>query len=64
MAMFGMNLTKIQSLPVLGEEWQYYMYCDLEFNNYQSYLEMLQVLQPLTNDLKILGAYKQGEKYL
>jgi len=64
MAMFGMNLTKIQSLPVLGEEWQYYMYADLEFEDYQSYQEMLKVLGPLTSDLKILGEYKQGQKYL
>lgn len=64
MAMFGMNLTKIQSLPVLGEEWQYYMYCDLEFEDYSLFQEMLQVLRPLTNDLKILGEYKQGQKYL
>lgn len=64
MAMFDMNLTKIQSLPVLGEEWQYYMYCDLEFEDFRLYEEMLQVLQPLTNDLKVLGTYKQGQKYL
>lgn len=64
MAMFGMNLTKIQSLPVLGEEWEYYMYADLEFDDYESYQEMLEVLKPLTNDLVILGVYAQGEKYL
>ncbi|MCO5230521.1 MAG: prephenate dehydratase [Chitinophagales bacterium] len=64
MAMFGMNLTKIQSLPVLGEEWQYYMYADLEFNDFGSYKEMLEVLHPLTKDLKILGEYKQGQKIL
>lgn len=64
MAMFGMNLSKIQSLPVLGEEWQYYMYADIEFEDYESYKEMLKVLQPLTNDLKILGEYTQGQKYL
>lgn len=64
MAMFGMNLTKIQSLPVLGEEWQYYMYCDLEFEDFRLYEEMLKVLQPLTNDLRVLGTYKQGQKHL
>lgn len=64
MALFGMNLSKIQSLPVLGEEWQYYMYADLEFGDYESYKEMMKVLQPLTSDLKILGEYTQGQKYL
>jgi prephenate dehydratase len=64
MAMFGMNLTKIQSLPVLGEEWRYYMYADIEFGNFVDYKEMLKVLQPLTSDLKILGEYVEGQKYL
>lgn len=64
LAMFGMNLTKIQSLPVLGEEWQYYMYADIEFEDFESYKEMLKVLTPLTSDLKILGEYTQGQKYL
>ena len=64
MAMFSMNLTKIQSLPVLGEEWRYYMYADIEFENYDDYQEMLKVLHPLTSDLKILGEYVQGEKCL
>ncbi|MFN8237416.1 MAG: prephenate dehydratase [Chitinophagales bacterium] len=56
------NLTKIQSLPVIGEEWQYYMYADLEFENKQDYTQMLQEIEPLTTELKILGEYKQGEK--
>lgn len=64
MAMFSMNLTKIQSLPVLGEEWRYYMYADIEFDNYEDYQEMLKVLLPLTSDLKILGEYVQGQKCL
>ena len=64
MAIFGMNLTKIQSLPVLGEEWEYYMYADLEFKDYGSFQEMLEVLKPLTKDLIVLGTYSQGEKYL
>lgn len=58
----GINLTKIQSLPVIGEEWQYYMYADLEFNDIDSYKEMLKEIEPLTKELKILGEYKQGVK--
>ena len=58
----NINLTKIQSLPVVGEEWQYYMYVDLEFNDYDDYKKMLSEIEPLTKELKILGEYKQGEK--
>lgn len=60
----NINLTKIQSLPVIGEEWQYYMYADLEFNNVDEYRKMLLEIEPLTKELKILGEYKQGEKVI
>ena len=59
---YGINLNKIQSLPVIGEEWQYYMYIDLRFENRDDYRKMLAEIEPLTRDLKILGQYKQGEK--
>ncbi len=58
----NINLTKIQSLPVIGEEWQYFMYADLEFENIDEYKKMLIEIEPLTKELKILGEYKQGEK--
>ncbi len=58
----NINLTKIQSLPVIGEEWQYYMYADLEFDDIDSYRKMLLEIESLTKELKILGEYKQGEK--
>lgn len=58
------NLTKIQSLPVVGEEWQYYMYADLEFKDVDSYRKMLLEIEPLTKELKILGEYQQGNKIL
>jgi prephenate dehydratase len=58
----SINLTKIQSLPVVGEEWQYYMYADLEFEDVDSYKKMLLEIEPLTKELKILGEYTQGKK--
>lgn len=60
----NINLTKIQSLPVVGEEWQYYMYADLEFDDVDLYRSMLEKIEPLTKELKILGEYKQGEKLI
>lgn len=58
------NLTKIQSLPVLGEEWKYYFYADLEFKNSEAYQKAKSALEAYTIDLKILGEYEQGIKYL
>lgn len=60
----GINLTKIQSLPVLGEEWKYYFYADLEFDDAEAYREACRATRAYLYDLHILGEYKQGEKYL
>jgi prephenate dehydratase len=58
------NLTKIQSLPVLGEEWNYYIYCDLEFDALENYQNAKNEINHVVFDLKILGEYEQGNKYL
>lgn len=58
----GVNLNKIQSLPVLGEEWKYYFYVDLRFEEFADYRKMMDEIEPLTRDLKILGEYQQGAK--
>jgi len=58
----GINLNKIQSLPVIGEEWKYYFYIDLRFEDFAVYRKMLDEIEPLTRDLKILGEYQQGAK--
>lgn len=58
------NLTKIQSLPVLGEEWKYFFYADLEFDNIENYKKAKKEIKPYLFNLEILGEYKQGEKLL
>ncbi|HNF49824.1 MAG TPA: prephenate dehydratase [Chitinophagales bacterium] len=60
----NINLTKIQSLPVIGEEWQYYMYIDLEFTDESDFRAIINDIQPYTTELKILGAYAAGEKLM
>ena len=52
-----MNLTRIQSLPIPGKEWQYFFYADIKFETYQRYLQALQAVKPLIEDLQILGEY-------
>ena len=59
---YDMNLTKIQSLPIIGREWEYLFYVDLTFTDYARYQKALDAIQPLTKDLKILGEYAEGKQ--
>lgn len=54
---YDMNLTKIQSLPILGREWEYRFYVDLTFGDPVRYRQAVEAVRPLTNELKILGEY-------
>ncbi len=58
---YGVNLTKIQSLPIIGREWEYLFYIDVSFTDYDRYRQSVEAIMPLTRDLKILGEYKQCE---
>jgi prephenate dehydratase len=59
---YDINLNKIQSLPVIGEEWKYFFYVDLRFKEFANYRKMMDEIEPLTSELKILGEYQQGLK--
>ncbi|MDD2644897.1 MAG: prephenate dehydratase [Bacteroides sp.] len=54
---YQMNLTKIQSLPIIGREWEYQFYIDVTYSNYERYLQALTAIKPLISQLKILGEY-------
>lgn len=60
LSFYKLNLTKIQSLPIIGKEWQYMFYVDLHFNDYTRYKQAINAITPLTHDLKILGEYKDN----
>ncbi|MBR2064912.1 MAG: prephenate dehydratase [Bacteroidales bacterium] len=57
MSFYGMNLTRIQSLPIPGQEWQYFFYVDIKFDDYQRYEQAVTAVRPLMEDLNILGEY-------
>jgi len=56
---YNLNLTKIQSLPILGHEWEYLFYVDLTFTDILKYKQGLDAARPLMKDFKILGEYKE-----
>ncbi|MDR1556072.1 MAG: prephenate dehydratase [Tannerellaceae bacterium] len=62
LSFYDMNLTKIQSLPIIGREWQYLFYIDLAFSDYMRYKQALDAVIPLIKDFKILGEYAEGQQ--
>lgn len=55
---YNINMTKIQSLPIIGHEWEYLFYVDLSFSDYTRYKQSIEAIRPLTQQLKILGEYE------
>ncbi|MCM1108366.1 MAG: prephenate dehydratase [Clostridium sp.] len=64
LSFYKLNLTKIQSLPIIGKEWQYMFYIDLSFEDYTRYTQGIDAIIPLTQELKILGEYTDGKQSL
>jgi prephenate dehydratase len=59
LSFYDLNLTKIQSLPIIGREWEYLFYVDVAFGDPVRYRQGLDAVRPLMKDLKILGEYKE-----
>lgn len=58
------NLTKIQSMPIIGHEWEYLFFIDLTFDDYMRYRQSLDAIRPLTRNLRILGEYQIGRQQI
>lgn len=58
LAFYKINLTKIQSLPVIGVEWEYLFYIDVMFDDYERYIQSLDAIRPLCSKLRIIGEYE------
>lgn len=62
LSFYDMNLSKIQSLPIIGREWEYLFYINLCFTDYTRYKQAMDAIIPLTKDFKILGEYAEGKQ--
>ncbi len=54
------NLSKLQSFPIPGLDWQYYFHADLEFASMNQFDDVIECITPLTKRLRILGIYHKG----
>jgi len=57
------NLSKIQSLPILGKVWEYFFHLDLEFEQYDNYKRALNTIGKYATQIQILGEYQKGRKH-
>lgn len=60
LSFYDMNLSMIQSLPIVGKEWEYQFYINLLFSEYQRYIQAIDAIMPLCREFKILGEYAEG----
>ncbi len=62
LSFYHINLTKIQSLPIIGREWEYLFYVDVMYNEPTRFHQSIDAITPLTRDLRVLGEYKEGRQ--
>ena len=61
LSFYDINLTRIQSLPIIGREWEYQFYIDLTFSNFERYRQSIKAILPLVGNLKVLGEYVEDK---
>ena len=61
MAAYDLNLTKIESFPIMGKTWEYYFFIDFTCNGRVQWQQGTEALRPLTTDFRILGVYPEGK---
>jgi prephenate dehydratase len=56
----GINLSKLQSLPIPGSDFKYSFHADLEFDSLELFYKVIEKIRPLTEAVKIYGTYING----
>ena len=55
---YGLDMTKIQSLPIIDEPWKYSFFIDVTFKELPVFVEAIKALEEVSEAHKILGIYK------
>jgi len=59
----GINLSKLQSFPIPGSNWQYSFHADMEFENVDQFERVIEQIKPVTEELRVYGVYRKGETF-
>ena len=57
-----LNLTKIQSMPIMETPFQYSFFVDVVFEKYKHYEKAMKVLAIMTSHFKVLGEYRNRKQ--
>lgn len=57
----GINLSKLQSMPIPGTDFMYSFHADMEFETVAQFDHVIAVIKPLTEGITVLGVYKNGK---
>ena len=57
---FNLDMSKIQSMPIIESPWKYSFFIDVTFENYDEFLKAVGILEVMTEQLTILGTYKNS----
>lgn len=59
-----LNLTKIQSLPVIETPWKYAFFVDVTFDDYAYFKKALSLVELMAEDAQVLGVYSDHLKQI
>jgi prephenate dehydratase len=60
----GVNLSKLQSVPIPARTWKYSFHADMEFETQYQFFDVMESIAPLTEQVRIFGIYKKGKTIL
>lgn len=58
----NLNLTKIQSLPIIETPWKYAFFVDMTFDRFSDYSKAKSLLEIMTEGFKVMGEYSNAQK--
>jgi len=56
-----LNLSKIQSLPIIEDPWQYSFFVDVIFKEEKQFDNVLEEMKKIVTEVKVLGKYKKSK---
>lgn len=57
-----LNLTKIQSLPIIETPWKYAFFVDVTFQDFQNFKKAKSIMDIMATSFKVIGQYKNAKQ--